>query len=820
MSRGTSQLVLLSTCASGPNLFFRRVLSAIGSTESLLSDLRSFNNEHWVVRYPVLADRPQASEARRPTSRRALSIADDSSFRADVVVSSLRGSLVRSISLPGVSEKEEDIADGTLEPSSSTSDPLDFNVFRLDLTLGTHSSSPATLVTQLEKSSIAKLIDERIGTALGHMDKLRARVEDTSSKVLVTGDLNAGKSTFVNVILGRPVMPVDQQPCTTAFCEVHDAAEIGGVEEVHVVKNDATYDLSDESTFTRASLSDLDEIVSENENGQQVLKVYLSDPRSPAPSFLHNGVVDISLIDAPGLNRDSVKTTAVFARQEEIDVVVFVVSAENHFTLSAQEFLKTASNEKAYLFIVVNKFEGIRDKKKCRRLILEQVKALSPRTYEDAEDLVHFVDSASTANPPSEDESFKNLESALRTFVLTKRAKSKLQPASTYLTRLLSDVNLLVCANAIVAQSEAAKAEEDLKKARPILEKITKGREAADDGLEVIEEKGTRTATTNARAKLTEALENVARGTPAVKLPTYPGLLGIWEWAGEVRRTMLSSLDLAVKLAEDDARVIASNGVQRIGKIGEEHLPEDVAKSKRVFIPEAMFSARNSKSARRRSNNTIAGVGIGLAQRPDLLNTTFLDIYDFHHQFAVVFSEEKDLDAISSPTALGVASVGLGALTMVSGQAFGVRGLIEGIVRVSDLLSNENARQWIAPIVGAVTIGMTWYVILELPSTVPRTIGRRIKKSLRDTAESGKSEDWVEANSERVGRETRKVLRLASWDLKQRITAAIDESAKEVKTAEDVERKSKWAIDWFGQAKDRTGRVLEQVQDVLTTRGS
>ena len=496
-----------------------------------------------------------------------------------------------------------------------------------------------------------------------------------------------------------------------------------------------------------------------------------------------------------------------------------MVSAENHFTLSAQEFLKTASNEKAYLFIVVNKFEGIRDKKKCRRLILEQVKALSSRTYEDAEDLVHFVDSASTSSPPSEDETFKNLESALRTFVLTKRVKSKLQPASTYLTRLLSDVNLLVSANAIVAQSEATKAEEDLKKSRPLLEKITKGREAADEALEVVEEEGTRTAIANAKTKLTEALENVACGTPSVKLPTYPGLLGIWEWAGEVRRAMLSSLDLAVKLTEDAARITTSGGVHRIEKIGEEHLPEDVAKSKRVFIPEAMFSARSSKSARRRSsNNVITGVGIGLSQRPDLLNTTFLDIYDFHHQFAVVFADEKDLDAVSSPTALGVASVGLGALTMIGGQALGVRGLIEGVVRVTDLLGNENTRKWVAPIVGAVTIGMTWYVILELPSTVPRTIGRRIKKSLKDAAASGLSEDWVEANSERVGRETRKVLRLASWDLKQRIATDIDERSKEVKAAEEVEKKSKTAVDWFGQARERTGQVLEQVQDVLATR--
>ena len=42
------------------------------------------------------------------------------------------------------------------------------------------------------------------------MDKLHACVEGISSEVLVTGDLNAGKSTFVNAVLGRPVMPVDQ----------------------------------------------------------------------------------------------------------------------------------------------------------------------------------------------------------------------------------------------------------------------------------------------------------------------------------------------------------------------------------------------------------------------------------------------------------------------------------------------------------------------------------------------------------------------------------------------------------------------------------
>ena len=82
---------------------------------------------------------------------------------------------------------------------------FDFNILRLDLELGSQgsSNSPASLVSQLEKSSIANLIDERIGSSINHIDKLRLRVEDASSKVLVTGDLNAGNSTFVNALLRR-----------------------------------------------------------------------------------------------------------------------------------------------------------------------------------------------------------------------------------------------------------------------------------------------------------------------------------------------------------------------------------------------------------------------------------------------------------------------------------------------------------------------------------------------------------------------------------------------------------------------------------------
>jgi len=803
-----------------------------------------------VVRYPQLHEQSSqepcgaasTSHKRFKGIRRSLSFADDPSSQTEVVLSGEQLGLTRSMTLASIADVEDGKhvvpidATSSLEKENESQrliPALDFHVLRLDLKLGTSgsSSSAASLVSQLEKSSISNLLDERIGSSLNHIDKLRLRIEDTSSKVLVTGDLNAGKSTFVNALLRREVMPVDQQPCTTAFCEVHDAAENNGKEEVHVLKEGVPYDISDESTFTRGTIADLEDIVGDNEDTQQMIKLYLADTRAPSESLLNNGVVDISLIDAPGLNRDSLKTTALFARQEEIDVVVFVVSAENHFTLSAKEFLWNASNEKAYLFIVVNKYDQIKNKEKCRRLVLEQIKQLSPRTYEDAEDLVHFVDSAAALQPFTANPAFDDLESSLRSFVLVKRSKSKLHPVSTYLSNLLSDIELLAGANAIVADTDLQNAQANLDQSRPVLEKMKSGRDVLDNGLLAVEDEGATEVTSKTGSIISTALERVGQGRlgvdkPLIAMPTYPGFFGIWDYARGVRRALLASLDDAVKLAEDEARVVTSSGVAKVKALGEEHLPEGVERSRRVFMPEAMFStvrrstrgAKGRRSSSRGGNGAIVagglhGLGIGLAQRSDLLETTFFDLFDVHHQFWLHFgdkdaSDERD-NMSSVPSVLSVASIGVGALTMVGGQAIGVRSLVEGVLRVTDLLGNETTRKWAAPVLGAFTIGLTAYLILELPNTIPRTVGRRVRASIvrKDGNVIYEGETYVNVHAGRVSRETRKVLRLASWDLREKFRGAMEERGKAVKVAEDMVKREGRAKEWFGDVERRTGEV-------------
>jgi mitofusin len=763
-----------------------QLAAGLAETRSLIVEFRKFNKSSWVVRYPHI--NPSTATPINAL-RRALSFADEPSNSTEVLVSK-RG-LQRSITVASI--KEDASAEAEAEGTEASNN--DFQVLRLDLKMGAGGASPASLVSQLEKNSIANLLDDRFDASIKHVDKLQTRIQDTSSKVLVTGDLNAGKSTLVNALLRRDVMPVDQQPCTTMFCEVIDAAENDGVEEVHIVNQGMTYAIQDESTFTRADLKDLEGIVTESD-AEHVLKMYVKDARQPNESLLHNGIVDIALIDAPGLNRDSLKTTAVFARQEEIDVIVFVVSAENHFTLSAKEFLLNASREKAYVFIVVNRFDQIKDKARCKRLVLEQIKALSPNTYANSDELVHFV----AAEHAEGSESFKQLEADLRSFVLVKRSKSKLAPASTYLEHLLDDLNLLANSNAILARSELDQAKAKLNRSKPVYDQLRRNRDGLEDDLETEEEKGATKAACVTKEMLTKAIEKVGQGElpegSGVTLPSYPGLLHLWEYARDVRKTFLTSLDSSVKLAEDEARVTTTAGVNAVGQMAEKYLPEGVERSRRIFMPEAMFSPKMDKRSKRRSSTRVAGgslnLGLGLAQRQELSEVTFFDVFDAQHHFWAHFSDEdagnapSSKDHLSSALTLAsagsVASLGLGALTMAGGN---VGGVLEGLVKLSEVLGNEDARKWAAPIMGALTLGLTVWFIHELPNSVPKNVGRRVKKELLAKEEEGE-EAWVDQNAARISRETRKVLRLVAWDLKERFRGAMEASGKEVKGAEEA----------------------------------
>lgn len=338
---------------------------------------------------------------------------------------------------------------------------------RLDVNLGFIKDKDNFLVDNLDQASTTLLLKKKVEEQIKYLLNMTNRVNDSRSCIFVTGDLNSGKSTFCNSLLRKKILPEDQQPCTSVFCEVNNAKKNNcGVEEIHAVLLNFNYNVDDESTYEIFPLCKLEELVYDNDK-YSLLKIFLLDNNKNGPNILNSGSIDVRLIDCPGLNIDLYQTTQLYLKQEEIDLVIFVVSSENHFTLSAKEFLTTAAKEKSYVFIIANKFDTIKNQSSCKNKIQTQIKNIVPTTYKNKNDFVYFLNSSkflSGSEGPEDDDSddydyenenrFKYLEESLKKFIFEKRLISKLLPAKNYLLSIINDLEILSLFNIDYFQKE------------------------------------------------------------------------------------------------------------------------------------------------------------------------------------------------------------------------------------------------------------------------------------------------------------------------------------------------------------------------------
>ncbi|EGE04341.1 transmembrane GTPase Fzo1 [Trichophyton equinum CBS 127.97] len=705
-----------------------------------------------------------------------------------------------SISQTAESSRDAD-ARAQVEPRLVTPQiAREFSILKLDLKLG--ALSPAELVHSLEKNSIASLLDGKVSQSIKHLLALRGRIEDTSSKVLITGDLNAGKSTFCNALLRRKILPEDQQPCTSIFCEVLDARENGGVEEVHAIPKDKQYNRNDESTYDVYSLTDLESIVVDNSKYMQC-KVYVKDVRTIDESLLNNGVVDIALIDAPGLNSDSVKTTAVFARQEEIDVVVFVLSAANHFTLSSSEFIRNAAHEKAYIFIVVNGFDNIRDTARCQRTILNQVAALSPHTYKESAELVHFVSSNAIPVAPisgsgggdggddgdDDDDSkgkgkgkekakeklrdFENLEGALRRFVLEKRSRSKLAPARTYLLNILSDLNVLASVNRDVASSELERVSTELSKLEPAFEKSKMQRSEISEQLERSITESSNDVYNYTRKSLAEKISTVAQSDLGVD---YPGLLSVFRYAEDVKLAMLDQITACVYKCEDYSRKKCVEGVNMIQSLGLLHVGENKFPSLN-FRSEIMFKQHRHELARQIH--------------------TELDVWDFIDLPGFWERQEKVAGTGMAMTVLGV----------LGGRALGGIGWLDGVMGAARILGPNTMRKLLVPGLLGATLLAGAYILSQVPTALPSSLSRKIAVTLAEM-------DYIHSNATRISGEVGRVLRVPATRLQSTLQIATEELFRRKEEVEKIKAESEIAKKYFSnlfRESSEHRRTVEQI---------
>lgn len=812
---------------------------AITRTVDTLKRLQEMNRQ-WPAHYPSV-QRPQDSQptpSMPPTARPELhhtqSTLETRHEGQPARPAPLRRAGTSVGDAPGVESSGQAAQRTAPEPRLVTPQlAQDFSILKLDLKMG--SASQTELVHSLEKQSIAALLDGQIVKTVKHLYSLRERIEDTASKVLVTGDLNAGKSTFCNALLRRKVLPEDQQPCTSIFCEVLDSRENGGIEEVHAVPIGAQYNRDDESTYEVYPLKQLEQIVVDNEKYSQC-KVYVKDIRTVDESLLNNGVVDIALIDAPGLNADSLKTTAVFARQEEIDVVVFVVSAANHFTQSAREFVFNAAQEKAYIFMVVNGFDNIRDKKRCQEQILKQVHHLSPATFKESSELVHFVssnaipvapggvvvsgggsggggggDDPDFPSPDDEDDDslkkhgepgetgkgkgkekekirdFEELEASLRRFVLEKRARSKLAPARTYLLNVLGDLQNLATVNRDVAQAELDRVTRELNSLLPQLDQSKKATSDAGDEAAKHVEDGAQEIYEYTRTILNETISSVGIRDLGIG---YPGLLSAYQFADDIKAAMVAEIASTVSHCEEKARQRTIQGVNAIKALGLLHVGDGFMDLN--FRSDVMFTRRRD----------------ALSRTVDF-EVEVMDFFDFDS----LWSKQEKL----AGTSMAVTVAGVLGSRMLGGAAW-----VDSALAVGKVVGNQNLRRLVIPglilsgefacdssitlLTLPVVLGVS-YALSSIPTSLPRRLSAKLSAALARL-------DYTHANAYRISNEVRRALRYPAGELRVSLQRNVERLSAKKDEVDKLKGESEVARKYFGNLMRESVEVKATVERV------
>lgn len=694
----------------------------------------------------------------------------------------------------------------------------DFKILKLNVRVGNNSSG-GNVAASLDKKSLALLLEQKLNQQVKYLLNLKDRVDDTSSKVFVTGDLNAGKSTFCNALLRRKILPEDQQPCTSVFCEVIDAKnENAGIEEVHAIPIGKDYDIRDESTYKIYQLKDLEDLVYDCDK-YSLLKVYVLDNRLFQESLLRNGVIDIKLIDAPGLNMDLYQTTQVFSRQEEIDLVVFVVNSENHFTLSAKEFIAAAAGEKRYVFIVVNKFDNIKDKDKCMAKILDQVKNLSPDTHKNAKDFVHFVSSTDALlgspddggddddpdngrNP--NDPNFDHLEASLRKFILEKRAISKLLPAKNYLINILGDLESLSNINEkIYLQEKQDKLDELNNKVAPKFDEILRKSIRINDTINKLVEDTCTKIYDNTKSNLLNTLSTFGDH----QVVHYQGIQCLYEYAKKTQKVMIDTILSSLQQSEEVAKTLTSEKVDEITKFGQSTLGEEFLNDK-VFKSDLMFTRRRDTIKKKLDDliefadffdPSVDSMLMWLGVPRDFVQSTRQHI-SYFNPASILTTIPRSTATLKNqiPTQLTLQTLYSSTKILTTGA------VIKKLYSFSYMLKPSVIKQVMVPVLIGCGSFAVYYLINDIPNAFPRNQARKIKRQIEDM-------DYIHVNADRISKECRQVLNYPARQVMNNFQTSIDKRTSEKEELETSIKDAEMSISHF---RNLLGKIKHQQQIV------
>jgi GTP-binding protein EngB required for normal cell division len=185
---------------------------------------------------------------------------------------------------------------------------------------------------------------------LSRLDQLRDRLAHQRLQLAVLGQFKRGKSTFINALLGAPLLPTAVIPLTAIATFI--ASRDSPLVRIHFKNDQAIEEFVDEEPDLIHDF--LFRFVSEEANPENRLGVERVELFYPAP-LLAGGTV---LIDTPGIGSTlHHNTEAALQVLPECDAALFIVSADPPITEIELDYLRQINTKAAHVFIVINKID-------------------------------------------------------------------------------------------------------------------------------------------------------------------------------------------------------------------------------------------------------------------------------------------------------------------------------------------------------------------------------------------------------------------------------------------------------------------------------
>jgi GTP-binding protein EngB required for normal cell division len=178
---------------------------------------------------------------------------------------------------------------------------------------------------------------------LKQCDELMAKLAEDRFTLAVLGQFKRGKSSLMNAIIGRELLPVGILPLTSAITSLR----FGPRERLLLERGPPAVPFPEEMPVER-----LAEFVTEKGNPGNCKRVKTACVEAPLP-FLRRG---LEFVDTPGVGSAIGANTATTLRfLPECDAVIFVTSVDTPLTNVELEFLREIQEHVGKIFFVVNK---------------------------------------------------------------------------------------------------------------------------------------------------------------------------------------------------------------------------------------------------------------------------------------------------------------------------------------------------------------------------------------------------------------------------------------------------------------------------------